>query len=122
MQTTGGKIRIKVVTCGVADLHTKISRVSVLETLMRFLAQQSHPGRIDTLVISDTLRMARLVLDTNDFAYQDKQYAQIRGGAMISAFTMTVANIYMLEWGTVLDRTSTGMRLTLWPVSTGFSM
>ena len=44
------------------------------------------------------MRMARLVLDTNYFAYKDKYYLQIRGGAMGSAFTMTLANIYTLEW------------------------
>ncbi|CAF0814656.1 unnamed protein product [Didymodactylos carnosus] len=42
--------------------------------------------------------MAELVLDTNCFAYDGKYYRQIRGGAMGSAFTQTLASIYMLEW------------------------
>ncbi len=42
--------------------------------------------------------MARLILDTNCFAYKDKYYQQIEGGAMGSAFTQVLANIYMFEW------------------------
>ncbi|CAF4770578.1 unnamed protein product, partial [Rotaria magnacalcarata] len=42
--------------------------------------------------------MARLILDTNSFAYNDRYYKQIRGGAMGSAFTQVLANIDMLEW------------------------
>jgi hypothetical protein len=44
------------------------------------------------------MKMARLILDTNCFAYNNKYYKQIRGGAMGSAFTQVLANIYMLEW------------------------
>jgi len=44
------------------------------------------------------MKMARLILDTNCFAYQNKYYRQIHGGAMGSAFTQVLANIYMLEW------------------------
>ncbi|CAF4342109.1 unnamed protein product, partial [Rotaria sordida] len=42
--------------------------------------------------------MARLVLDTNIFVYEKTHYRQIRGGAMGSTFTQTLANIYMLDW------------------------
>ena len=44
------------------------------------------------------IRPARIVLDTNTFAYNDKYYKQIKGGATGSPFTMVLANIYMLEW------------------------
>ncbi|CAF5077007.1 unnamed protein product, partial [Rotaria magnacalcarata] len=44
------------------------------------------------------MRIARLVLDTNVFVYENKYFRQIRGGAMGSAFTQTLANIYMFEW------------------------
>ena len=86
------------VTFDVTDLYTMIPRQGALEALMRFLVKHLHRGRIGTLSINDIMRMARLVLDTNYFAYKDKYYLQIRGGAMGSAFTMTLANIYMLEW------------------------
>ena len=74
-----------------------IPRQGALEALMRFLVQHLHRGRIGTLSINDIMRMARPVLNTNYFAYKDKYYLQIRGGAMRSAFTMTLVNIYMLE-------------------------
>ena len=44
------------------------------------------------------MQMARLVLNNNCFAYEGKYYRQVRGGAMGSAFTQTLANIYILEW------------------------
>jgi hypothetical protein len=75
------------VTFDVTDLYTMIPRQGALEALMRFLVQHLHGGRIGTLSINDIMRMARLVLDTNYFAYKDKYYLQIRGGAMGSAFT-----------------------------------
>ena len=86
------------VTFDVTDLYTMIPRQGALEAMMRFLVKHLHHGRIGTLSINDIMRMARLVLDTNYFAYKDKYYLQIRGGAMGSAFTMVLANIYMLEW------------------------
>lgn len=50
------------------------------------------------MTIDTITRLARLVLDTNCFVYENNYYQQIRGGAMGSPFTMTLANIYMLEW------------------------
>ncbi|CAF4271436.1 unnamed protein product, partial [Adineta steineri] len=44
------------------------------------------------------MKLAETVLDTNSFVYEGKYYKQIRGGAMGSPFTMTLANIYMLKW------------------------
>ena len=44
------------------------------------------------------MRMARLILDTNCFVYNNTYYRQVRGGAMGSAFTQVLANIYMREW------------------------
>ena len=55
-------------------------------------------GRIHGMTIDTLMKMARLVLDTNCFVYDEKYYRQIRGGAMGSPFTMTLANIYMLHW------------------------
>ncbi|CAF3206763.1 unnamed protein product, partial [Rotaria sp. Silwood2] len=69
-----------------------------LEILLQFLEQHLHHNKIGSIRIDDIMRMARLVLDTNSFAYEHKYYRQIRGGAMGSAFTQTLANIYMLNW------------------------
>ncbi|CAF4590073.1 unnamed protein product, partial [Rotaria magnacalcarata] len=54
--------------------------------------------RIHGMTIDTITRLARLVLDTNCFVYDNKYYQQIRGGAMGSPFTMTLANVYMWEW------------------------
>ncbi|CAF4357233.1 unnamed protein product, partial [Adineta steineri] len=48
--------------------------------------------------IDTIMKMAHLVLNTNCFVFENKYYEQIRGGAMGSPFTMTLANIYMLKW------------------------
>ena len=55
-------------------------------------------GKMGTFTIDHIMKMARLILDTNTFVYNDKYYRQIRGGAMGSAFTQVLANIYMYEW------------------------
>ena len=64
----------------------------------RFLDRYSTGGKISHTAIDTIMKMARLVLDTNCFAFENKYYRQIRGGAMGSPLTMTLANIYMLEW------------------------
>jgi hypothetical protein len=82
----------------VANLYTMIPRQGALDALRRFLEKHLKNHRIGTLSVNDLMEMAELVLDTNCFAYDGKYYRQIRGGAMGSAFTQTLANIYMLEW------------------------
>ena len=62
------------VTSDVPDLYTMIPWQAVIVALMLFLVQHLHRGRIDTLSINDIMRMARIVLDTNRFAYKDKYY------------------------------------------------
>jgi len=42
------------------------------------------------------------VLTENVFVYEKKFYRQIIGGAMGSAFTLTLANIFMWKWEKVL--------------------
>ncbi|CAF1502413.1 unnamed protein product [Adineta steineri] len=86
------------VTFDVTDLYTMIPRNGALEALGRFLVKTSIGGKIGNLSIDTILKLARLVLDTNYFVYNNKYYRQIKGGAMGSAFTMTLANVYMLEW------------------------
>ena len=72
--------------------------IRALDALRRFLERHLRLDKIGTLSVNDVMEMAQLVLDTNFFAYEGKYYRQSRGGAMGSAFTQTLANIYMLEW------------------------
>ena len=86
------------ITFDVTDLYTMIPRGGALLALERFLSKHSEQCRIQGMTIDTIMKMARLVLDTNCFVFDRKIYRQVRGGAMGSAFTMTLANIYMLEW------------------------
>ncbi|CAF4059669.1 unnamed protein product [Rotaria sordida] len=92
------QVTTKFIIIDVTDLYTMIPREGALHALMRFLEKNSHHGKIGTLSIDAIMRMARLILDTNCFAYNNKYYQQTRGGAMGSAFTQVLANIYMFEW------------------------
>ena len=96
------------ITFDVTDLYTMIPRQGALAALARFCAQRSNSGKIENISVDTILRLARIVLDTNTFAYNDKYYRQIKGGAMGSPFTMVLANIYMLEWETslIINQTS----------------
>jgi len=92
------KSTTKFITADVIDLYTMIPRQGALDTLARFCVKHSRQGKIGTFTIDHIMKTARLILDTNCFAYNKKYYRQIRGGAMGSAFTQVLANIYMLEW------------------------
>jgi hypothetical protein len=96
------------ITFDVTDLYTMIPRDGALAALARFYAEHSNNGKIENISVDTIIRLARIVLDTNTFAYNDKYYKQLKGGAMGSPFTMVLANIYMLEWEQSLinDQTS----------------
>ena len=88
----------KFVAIDVENLYTMIPRQSALDGLERFYIQHSILGKIGTLPIDHIMKMARLILDTNCFAFNHQYYKQIRGGVMGSAFAQVLANIYMFEW------------------------
>ncbi|CAF1329253.1 unnamed protein product [Rotaria sp. Silwood1] len=86
------------VTFDVADLYTIIPRDGDIAALGRFCQKYSANGKIGNLKIDTIIKLASVVLDTNTFAYKNKYYRQIKGGAMSSPFTMILANTYILEW------------------------
>ena len=88
----------KFITADVKNLYTVIPREEGRLAFIRFLRKYSKRGKIGTLSIDHIWKLARLVLETNCFVYNNKYYIQVRGGAMGSAFTQVYANIYMLEW------------------------
>ncbi|CAF2991923.1 unnamed protein product [Rotaria sp. Silwood2] len=53
---------------------------------------------VNSLSIDTIIELARVVLQANAFVYNKKFYRQIIGGAMGSAFTLTLANIFMWKW------------------------
>ncbi|CAF1056727.1 unnamed protein product [Adineta steineri] len=90
--------RTKFITIDVENLYTMIPRDGALTALGRFCIKYCYQGKIGTFTIDHIMKMARLILDTNCFAYNNKYYKQIRGGAMGSAFTQVLANIYLMDW------------------------
>lgn len=88
----------KFITADVKNLYTMIPRNGTLEALGRFCTKYAQGRKIGNLTVDTIIRLARLVLDTNCFVFENKYYRQIRGGAMGSPLTMTLANIYMHEW------------------------
>ena len=92
------KLTTKFITIDVTDLYTMIPREGALVALAQFCTRNSKQGKIGIFTIDHIMRMARLILDTNCFAYENKYYRQIRGLAMGSVFTQVVVNIYLFEW------------------------
>ncbi|CAF3277738.1 unnamed protein product, partial [Rotaria sp. Silwood2] len=88
----------KFITADVKNLYTMIPRGGALDALHRFCTKHATEKKIGNLTVNTIIRLACLVLDTNCFVFDNKYYKQIRGGAMGSPFTMTLANIYMYEW------------------------
>ncbi|CAF3858545.1 unnamed protein product [Rotaria sordida] len=82
----------------VTDLYTMIPRDGAIAALRQFCQKYSVNGKIRNLKVETIIKLASIVLDTISFAYKNKYYRQIKGGAMGSPFTMVLANIYMLEW------------------------
>ena len=92
------KSTTRFITGDVKNLYTMMPHNGALEALIRFLDKHSYRDKIGILTIDTILRMARLALDNNYFAYKDKYYQQVHGGAMGSTFTQVLANIHMYEW------------------------
>jgi hypothetical protein len=68
-----------------------------LNVLMEFLSHHGYQ-KVMSVPIGAIRKLARLVLTENVFLYEKKFYRQILGGAMGSAFTLTLANIFMWKW------------------------
>ncbi len=68
-----------------------------LKILTEFLLQHGY-HKVKGVPIDAIRKLARIVLTENVFVYEKKFYRQILGGAMGSAFTLTLANIFMWKW------------------------
>lgn len=88
----------KLITIDVKNLYTMIPRGGALDALYRFCIKHSKEHKLGNLSVNTIIQLACLVIETNCFAFNNKYYKQIRGGAMGSPFTLTLANIYMYEW------------------------
>jgi hypothetical protein len=71
-------------TFDITDLYTMLPQEESLDVL--------------TDPIDAIRKLARIVITENVFIYEKKFYRQVIGGAMGSAFTLTLANIFIWKW------------------------
>ncbi|CAF1687462.1 unnamed protein product, partial [Adineta ricciae] len=84
-------------TFDITDLYTMLPQEEYLNILTEFLLE--HGYRKVKGVPTDAIRkLARLVITENVFTYEKKFYRRVIGGAMGSAFTLTLANIFTRKW------------------------
>jgi hypothetical protein len=84
-------------TCDITDLYTMIPQEESLNVLEEFLLHFGYP-KVDGIPLDAIRKLANIVLTENVFNYEKKFYRQVVGGAMGSAFTLTLANIFMWKW------------------------
>ena len=61
---------------------------------MEFLNHYGYQ-KLKGISIDAIRKLGRIVITENVFIYNKKFYKQITGGGIVSAFTLTVANIFM---------------------------
>jgi len=81
----------------ITDLYTMLPQEEALAILSEFLHEYGCE-KVDGISIDTIVHLARIVLEENAFVYDKKFYRQILGGAMGSALTLTLANIFMWKW------------------------
>jgi hypothetical protein len=81
-------------TLDVIDLYTMIPQ---FEGVMAIKKMMDHLKltQINGLKTEVIIRLCRFVMQNNYFTYEGKFYHQVRGGAMGSPLTLTIANCYM---------------------------
>ncbi len=84
-------------TFDITDLYTMLPQEESLNVLTEFLLQHGY-HKVKGISIDAIRKLARLVITENVFIYEKKFYRQVIGGAMGSAFTLTLANIFMWKW------------------------
>ncbi len=68
-----------------------------LDVFTEFLLQHGY-HKVKSIPLDAIRKLARIVITENVFIYEKKFYREIIGGAMGSAFTLTLANIFMWNW------------------------
>ncbi|CAF1399817.1 unnamed protein product [Rotaria sordida] len=81
-------------TIDVVDLYTMIPQVEGVLSLKKML-DYLKLKKVGGLRVETIIRLSRFVMQNNYFSYDGQFYHQIRGGAMGSPLTLTMANCYM---------------------------
>jgi hypothetical protein len=84
-------------TFDITDLYTMLPQEESLNILTEFLIHIGY-HKVKGVPIDAIRKLARIVITENAFVYEKKLYRQIVGDAMGSAFTLTLANIFMWKW------------------------
>jgi hypothetical protein len=84
-------------TFDITDLYTMLPQKESLDILTEFLLQFGY-HKVRGVPIDAIRKLARIVITENVFVYENKFYRQVIGGAIGSAFTVTLANIFMWKW------------------------
>ncbi|CAF1524082.1 unnamed protein product, partial [Rotaria magnacalcarata] len=97
--TTNGYLKPKTYFCtfDTTDLYTMLPQEESLDILIEFLVQHGYQ-KVQNIPIDIIRKLAIIVIKENVFVYEKKFYRQVIGGAMGSAFTLTLANIFMWKW------------------------
>ena len=90
-------------TFDITDLYTMLPQEESLDVLMEFLIHYDY-HKVKGISLDVIRKLARIVIQENVFIYDKRYYKQIIGGAMGSAFTLTLANIFMWKWEKPLVR------------------
>ena len=90
-------------TFDITDLYTMLPQQESIDVLTEFLLEHGYQ-KVKGVPIDTIRKLARIVLTENVFIYEKKFYRQVLGGAMGSAFTLTLANIFMWKWEKKLIR------------------
>ncbi|CAF4059344.1 unnamed protein product [Rotaria sp. Silwood1] len=78
----------------VLDLYTMIPQTEGILSIKKML-DYLNIKQINGLKIETISRLGRFVIHNNYFSYNGKYYHQVRGGAMDSSLTLTIANCFM---------------------------
>ncbi|CAF3764840.1 unnamed protein product [Adineta steineri] len=81
-------------TIDVTDLYTMIPQVEGVLSLKQML-DYLNLNQVNDLKTEVIIQLANFIMNNNYFKYNDQYYHQIRGGAMGSPITLTIANCYM---------------------------
>ncbi len=84
-------------TFDIKDLYTMLPQEESVDILTECLLHFGY-HKVKGIPIDAIRKLARLVITENVFIYEKKFYQQIIGGAIESAFTLTLANIFMWKW------------------------
>jgi hypothetical protein len=81
-------------TFDITDLYTMLLQEEPINVLTEFILEHGY-HKVKGVPIDAIWKLARIVIAENVFIYEKKFSRQVIGGAMRSAFNLTLANIFM---------------------------